>query len=114
MQEIFVECKFSFVSLMIPNCRKKIEGHSRDLIAHAHYRSSWRDRKMPGAREMTLYCYFKPANSSLPDPQGLLSESMNPATVHSCNEAVKETIATVKTSSKTCTYSKLSPEQQAE
>ena len=44
---------------------------------------------------MALYHYFKPyTNSSLPDLRGLLSESMNPATVHSCNEAIKETIAT--------------------
>ena len=65
-----------------------------------------------------LYRYFRPESSSdsslsLPDPHGPLSEFLSPATVHSCNESVKEATTVVKPS-KRGIYLKTSPEQQAE
>ena len=37
---------------------------------------------------MALYQYFKPASKSLPDPEGLLSETLLSATIKAANEAV--------------------------
>ena len=37
---------------------------------------------------MALYRYFKPVSKSLPDPEGLLSETLPSATIKAANEAV--------------------------
>ena len=37
---------------------------------------------------MALYRYFKPVSKSLPDPEGLLSETPPSATIKAANEAV--------------------------
>ena len=54
--------------------------HSRDSIIVA----SWTLVSAP----MALYQYFKPVSKSLPNPEGLLSETLPSATIKAANEAV--------------------------
>ena len=54
--------------------------HSRDSIIVA----SW----MLVSAPMALYRYLKPVSKSLPDPEGLLSETLPSATIKAANEAV--------------------------
>ena len=42
----------------------------------------------PISATMALYRYFKPVSKSLPDPEGLLSETLPSATIKAANEAV--------------------------
>ena len=63
---------------------------------------------------MALYKYFQPAATSLPDPNGPISQVVDPSTVRRCNESVKEITNTAKPSKSRGNYTKMSPEQQAE
>ena len=61
---------------------------------------------------MSLYRYFA-KSSKLPDPNGELSASVSPAAIKKANEAVRS-VTCERKSKRSGSYSKFSPEQQAE
>ena len=61
---------------------------------------------------MSLYRYFA-KSSKLPDPNGELSASVSPAAIKEANEAVRS-VTCERKSKRRGSYSKFSPEQQAE